>query len=393
MSKIIRKFPIDDMWNIGKSESWYSDMAAEGLHLKSFGHLHVKFEKGNPAKTKYRIDILYKKPSQEQLDVYKDCGWEFVANTGVFYIFSSPEESNVPELHTDPAEQSFTLDNLNKILKRNVIIIIAAILFFIGMMLSIMFFYDEPYLFFIGGDFILPVLFAVIYIFSLFSTIRNYRYVKDVKNSLTSGTPINHNEDWKKGHFINKAFDVVLLSVAVLSIILPVMQMIKQDKYTLPETKNDLPIIRLADIEENPGLKRESKFYDENIDWHNRVNYNWGILAPVQYEAVESGIVNNEMWHDNSGVYSPSVHTDFYQLTFEGMADGLIRDLIHRSIYIPETPVIKAENSNFDQLYYAVDGISKYVFAGWNNNVIYVRYHGNKDIGRIIVLLSELTAE
>ncbi len=150
MSKIIKKFPIDDMWNIGKSESWYSDMADEGLHLKSFGRLHVKFEKGEPAQTRYRIDILYKKPSQEQLDVYKDCGWEFVANTGMFYVFSSPEGSNAPELHTDLAEQSFTLDNLNKILKRNVIIIAASILFFVGMMLGIMFFYDEPYLFFIN---------------------------------------------------------------------------------------------------------------------------------------------------------------------------------------------------------------------------------------------------
>ncbi len=393
MSKIIKKFPIDDMWNIGKSESWYSDMADEGLHLKSFGRLHVKFEKGEPAQTRYRIDILYKKPSQEQLDVYKDCRWEFVANTGMFYVFSSPEGSNAPELHTDLTEQSFTLDNLNKILKRNVIIIAASILFFVGMMLGIMFFYDEPYLFFIAGDFIIPVLFAVVDILLLFSIIRNYKYVRKVKNSLINGTPINHKEDWKKGYFINKVFNAALLSVAVISIIFPINQMIKRDEYTLPEAKNDLPIIRLADIEENPDLKRESKFYDENIDWYNRVNYNWGVLAPVQYEIVERGIVNNEMWHDNSGIYSPSVHTDFYKLTFDSMAEGLIKDLIHRHIYVPETPVIKAENENFDQLYYAVENTSKYVFASWDNNVIYVRYHGNKEISHIINLLSNLSAE
>ncbi len=390
MSKTVKKFPIDDIWNIGKTESWYSDMAAKGLLLKGFGRLHVKFEKGEPSKTRYRIDILYKKPSQEQIDVYKECGWDFVANTGIFYIFSSPEESNAPELHTDLTEQSFTLDNLNKILKRNVIIIAAAILLFIGMILGILFFYDEPYLFFIDGDFISPVIFILIYISHLFYTIRNYKYVKGVKNSLINGTPINHKEDWRKGNLIKKVFDTFLLSVSILCIILPINQMIKRDEFTLPEAKVDLPIIRLDDIEENSDLNRKSKFYDENIDWYNRVRYNWGVLAPVQYEVVEHGIVDNEMWDDNSGIYSPSVHTDFYKLTLDSMAEGLIKDLIHRNIYIPETSVIKAENENFDQLYYAVEDTSKYVFASWDDDVIYVRYHGNRDIHHIIKLISNL---
>ncbi len=390
MDKIIKKLPIDDMWNMGKSESWYSDMAKEGLHLKGFGHIHVKFEKGEPSQTRYRIDILYKKPSHEQLDVYKDCGWDFIANTGVFYVFSSPEGSNAPELHTDLTEQSFTLDNLNKILKRNVIIIVISILFYIGMILGIMFLYDEPYLFFIDGDFILPVLVTVISICSLFSSIRNYTYIKELKKSLINGIPINHKENWKKAHVVNKVINIISLLIAVAGIILPVNHMIKCDEYTLPESKNNLPIIMLADIEENPDLIRESKFYDD-VDWHNRVTYNWGVLAPVQYEIVEKGIVNSEMWPDSSGIYSPSIHTDFYKLSFNSMKEGLIKDLIHRNIYEPETPVMKAENEHFDQLYYAVSNITKYVFASWDNNVIFIRYYGNKDINHIIRLLSDLT--
>ena len=45
MSKIVRKFPIDDFWNIGKTESWFSDMASQGLHLKRFGRTFVYFER------------------------------------------------------------------------------------------------------------------------------------------------------------------------------------------------------------------------------------------------------------------------------------------------------------------------------------------------------------
>lgn len=390
MSKILRKFPIDDMWNIGKSESWFSDMALEGLHLKSFSRMFVNFEKGEPSKTKYRIDILYKKPSQEQIDVYNDFGWSFVANTGVFYIFSSPEDSDAPELHTEPEEQGFTLENLNKILKRNVIILVVTVLIFISMPLAIFLFYDEPYLFFIDGSFVLPIIYAVIDLYALYSTIRNYNYVKKVKNSLLNGTPLNHKEDWKKGHFINKAFDIISLSLAILCILLPITQMVKHDECTLPESKNDLLIIRLADIEENPNLKRESNFYDEDVDWYNKVDYNWSILAPIHYDVDEHGIVNDEMWEDNSGKYSPSIHTDFYQLTFENMADGLLNDLMHRHLYDPRYKAEKINNSKFDQLYVAEKNTSKLVFASRDNNVIYIRYYGNQDINHLINLLSEL---
>ncbi len=211
MSKIVKKFPIDDLWNIGKSESWYSDMAAEGLHLKGFSRLFVKFEKGEPAKTKYRIDILYKKPSVEQLSVYKEYGWDFVANTGVFYIFSSPDHSNSPELHTDLTEQSFTLDNLNRLLKKNMIVITVAIILMLGMILGLFFFKEEPYLFFINGSFIAPFIFVIVYLFTLYSTMRNYIYVKRIKTDLINGIPINHQENWKKHSLVNKVFNYLII--------------------------------------------------------------------------------------------------------------------------------------------------------------------------------------
>ena len=54
--------------------------------------LFVHFAKGEAKETKYRIDYLKGAPSQEQLDVYHDCGWDFVANNGDFYIFSADEK-------------------------------------------------------------------------------------------------------------------------------------------------------------------------------------------------------------------------------------------------------------------------------------------------------------
>lgn len=38
MSKTVRKFMPDDIWHLGRSESWFSDMAKNGLHLRKVGY-------------------------------------------------------------------------------------------------------------------------------------------------------------------------------------------------------------------------------------------------------------------------------------------------------------------------------------------------------------------
>jgi hypothetical protein len=386
MNKMVKKLPIDDFWNIGKNESWFSDMAAKGLHLHSFGKLFVHFSKGEPTKTKYRIDIMYNNPSNEQLDLYKEFGWNFVANTGIFYIFSTPENSSAPELHTDPEEQGYTLIELDKILKKNVIKISIALLIIIGIMLGLTIFYDEPYILIIDSDFVLPLFFVVLELYVLYITILNYKYVKRLKNSLISGTPINHSENWKKGLWRNRTANTILLVITMLGIIIPTARMVKRNEFTLPETDISLPIIRLADIEENSNLKRETSYHDD-VDSNNQVHYEWGVLAPVHYDVHEHGIVQEQLWNDLSGEYSPSIYTRFYRLTFESMAHGLLKDLMHRNVYHPMAKIEKIDSKYFKELYVVYEDYSKEIFASWDNNVIYIRYHGNQDMEHILDLL------
>ena len=123
MGRLVKRLILDDIYAIGRNESWLTDMAKNGYHLKKIGRLFIYFEKGKPKETNYRIDIIMKKPSQEQMDVYHDCGWDIVANHESFYIFSADKKSFIAELHTDPIEQGFSLSDLNKRLKNNLIII------------------------------------------------------------------------------------------------------------------------------------------------------------------------------------------------------------------------------------------------------------------------------
>ena len=53
----MRKLRPSSYWNIGKIESWLSDMALEGYFLQTMDKNFCEFEKGNPKTMSYRIEI------------------------------------------------------------------------------------------------------------------------------------------------------------------------------------------------------------------------------------------------------------------------------------------------------------------------------------------------
>ncbi|KUO65197.1 MAG: hypothetical protein APF84_08675 [Gracilibacter sp. BRH_c7a] len=389
MGKIVKRLMLDDIYAIGRNESWFSGMASKGLHLKKFGRLFVYFEKGEPKETKYRIDYLKEAPSQEQLDVYQDCGWNFIAKSGLFYVFSADEKSCATELHTDPIEQGFSLTELNKKLRNNIIILSIAMLLFLGIMISVYYFNDEPFLFMIKGQFVQQILLVIVELYVFYSVIRNYKVVRDLKQSLLQGKEINHNEDYRKARLLGGILAGIFLPLAFCTIIIPFVDIAKSKDYTLPEGNTNLPIIRLAEIEKDPNLMRETSYNGNNVDWANRVSFNWSLLAPVQYEINEHGIVNGEMWGDKSGVYSPSITTRYYKLTFGNMADNLTLDLINRYVWRDNAEVKDVNHPEFDKLYMAEDGIRKQIFAYLDNQVIHVTYYGKERIEDVLPQLAQ----
>lgn len=396
MSKLTRKrFILDDSWDIGKNESWFSDMAEQGLHLRSIGRLFAIFSKGQPAKTRYRIDVLYNEPSQEQLDIYKDCGWNFVTNNMNFYIFSSLESSNSPELHTDPIEQGFTLTNLDKRYRNLLIIISFLMMGFFGMMYNVIFMNNTPFLSMVEGSFLQQILLSIVMLHTFYTVIRNFATVRKLRKSLLEGKSVNHKQNWRRSRFINGTIYSLIIIIGVYSITIPITAIIRRDSYTIPEAEVDLPVVRLAQIEQSSDLKRDTSINYNGLDWGNRVTYRWSNLAPIQYEVEEHGIIENEMWEDSNGQYSPSVSTNYYQLAFNNMADGLIHDLMDRNIDKYEIDIVIREvaSPTFDSIYIAEDGIRKQIFASCENTVTYISYYGNEDSSKIITLLSEILKE
>lgn len=391
MGRTVRKFMPDDIWNLGRSESWFSDMAKMGLHLRKVGLHFAIFEKGEPKKTKYRMDIISPVPSEEQLEIYKESGWQLVTGLKELYIFSSPEETDYPELHTDPMEQSYTLAVLNRRLRNQVIVFSIFMALFLGMMLSMFSLERTPTLAMMEASGLQRPLLMFVEIYVFYTVIRNYISLRSLKKSLSEGRPLNHQQSWRKPRLINGAIGIFFIIAALITVFIPVAEIAQRKSYTLPEASVKLPVVRLADIENNPELEREEWLHIRGVEWGNYVSYNWSPLAPVKYQISEHGIVKNELWDDGSGTYSPGIEANYYKLLFPTMADSLLHDLMERHIeyFDPELTVQELDGSQFDKLIVAQAGIRKEIFACSGNEVIFIKYFGKVEAETIIALLPQ----
>lgn len=395
MNKIVRKLRPSDYWRIGEHERWFADMAAEGMYLKKMGNHFAKFVKGAPKKMRYRIDVSLNKyliPEQQQM--YAQSGWAYVTSYGDFSVYSSPVELNAPELHTDPAEQAYTLKKLDKKLAVSALFVAVASILIIGMMSSILFLDGTPTLKLVEGSIMQLMIVTAFCVYLAYSSLKAAISFRIWRKTLSEGRAINHNAPWKKYYRVKTGFAITYIITVIFVVLLPLVQIVDRETKTLPAAGTDLPIIRLADIEHNPELVREVPHMQNNIDWGNRYSYHWSLLAPVQYQSTEHGVVFNEEWKDGSGVYSPSIHTGIYKLRFSAMSENLISDLVKRhDLRYRGGDYIEKEHINLDNLIvYELDEY-KQVIASKDKVVMYVKYYGYADVNTVIENVAHMIAQ
>ena len=380
MSKSVYRFRMGELWEVGKNESYFTYMAEKGFHLQSIGGYLMAFEKGQPKKTKYRIEILEEEPSPEQIEIYNECGWELVTSRHIFYIFSSSENLNSIEIHTDPMEQSFVFKMINKQIKKNMIAISFIIISMAALLIYRLHLGGVTYLNLTRESSLSIVIIGILYFYIIYESIRSYIVVKKVKNSLHNGVPINHNQNWRLSLITSSALYILLIVMVLTSILMPIYTAIRRDIYTSSEFTENLPINSIKNIE-------SKVIYDY---WHD-LGYDWSILSPVQYQLYEGGYVDGEMQEDYSGAYwKVGLNTKYYELIFKSMAEGLLNDLIERNFdSYSDTALVKMEDSKLDYLYVTTGEDSISIYAAHHNKVIYIRYSGKENINRIVSLLEK----
>lgn len=376
-----------DSWSIGENESWFSDMAKEGWHLKRFGALFVHFERGEPKDTQYRIDTSSNKNmSAADKEMFKEAGWQHVTKLGEFNVFTSPTELQAPELHSDPAEQAYTLEKLARKIKRNTILASIIGIPSLALMVSLWFIDKTPTLRFVTGDFMSAV--SILYfIIAMSGALLVNLSIHGLRKKLLEGTPINHHAAWRKKRRLILAVYGFFMLLLCVSIPMQWVQIALDKRQTLPIESGDLPIVRLADIEQNPNLVREEHFVKEQLDMLNRYSYNWSPIAPLQYESSESGIVPGQLWPGGDVTYSPSLRTEVYRLNFPSLSEKLLSDLVQWHIY--KGDVLKLESDVFDSLFIQEQEGFQEIFAAKGKVVMYVAYYGYADTEIILQQIEE----
>lgn len=375
--KVVLKLRPSNYWRIGEHESWFTDMAKEGLHLRKVGSIFVHFIKEKPKETRYRIDAIHNKEiTFEQQQMYAESDWSYVTRYGMFSVFSSPVELNAPELHTDPEEQAYTLKALEKTIVSSALLGTIITLILLGLIYFFLFVNSTPTLSFVEGEIIQPLpLFIIIYF--TYSLISAAVGIRSLRNKLKEGNAIDHAAPWKRMRKVNLLISNVFIVLAIVTAAIPYIQLGMKETLELPTNDIDVPIVRLSDIEQSTEMVRQKASMRGDFDRGNSYTYKWSIMAPTQYEAQEHGIVYGEEWNDASGVYSPSTYSKVYKIIFPSMSENLVDDLIEwHGMFEGKEKLLQLEHSSFDHLIIKEDDETKEIFAAKGKGVMYVRYHG-----------------
>jgi hypothetical protein len=207
---------------IAEHESWFSDMAAKGCHLKKPGLHFAKFVKGEPKNTRYRIEASSRKRIEpEQIQGNSEKGWNYVGGYQYFHVFSSPAELNAPELHQDPAQYSSQLKEVESHLSAKASISFFGLFLMMLLVGSFWFMDGTPMLVLIEGVVIPQTILTLFIANTTLNLQRAASSISALRRDLSKGKPIGHVAPEKKHHSLSAITAFIFTLIIGLSAICP----------------------------------------------------------------------------------------------------------------------------------------------------------------------------
>ncbi len=304
-------------FEIGETEKFYSDMAKNGWTLAKRGVSLSRFDKTEPRKMRYRIEVISAKAlenvamPEEQLAVYEDCGWEYVDGRNFIHVFRAPENSEAPEFYMEPQQQAETLKGL----KRHYMTSMLNTPMYLTVVLVMGFLVDG----FANGKWLaqcyralmeqtaVVMIFMLLLIWALAGSIRAAWRMQKLCRSLRKGKPLDHAPKTKR---LVSRIGNGLATAALIGLI--IYGICGYEKMPLPQ-KSDEPYLLLSEL----GVEGERV-----TNW---VNHN------------ESTLVRNTSWiaqYWDTGEYVDTENSEewmyqkVYKLHNTGMMDSFIKALM-----------------------------------------------------------------
>lgn len=359
MTKCKRRLLPAEPYEIDALESWFSDLSAEGLHLQKANALFATFTEGEKKRLLYRMEpkqagalsTLDKIKAEERHAQHKEKGWSFVCKLDQFYVYAA-EEGTADYFATPEEEGAYYPDSLkgnkffNFIHIENLVIVvlIAAYIFVLHRQTT----YDRVEGF--ANPFCnLPVLF-----FAILAGRRSRGFVK-LQSSLAAGEPHHQPTNWQAPHLRRKhRFHYVCVIGMITFLLLPFLpNVFSFSDRPIAEVKQPLPMISLAELENDPDFYAMDSYYQRNdgpeIEWWEReanlVSSYPTFGSPVDLAYNQAGRIPNQT--DALGEpYESVLWVEYRRLAFFLSPKEYIKEYLGRAYETYETTAL--EDTPFD---------------------------------------------
>lgn len=313
-------------YELGENEKFYSDMEARGWRLVKRGTYLSRFQRVEPSRARYRVEIytgpFLAQPTmpEEQVAVFEDCGWEYVADHGWLHVFRAPEGSNAPEFYADPAQQAETLKKVRRGMWGSVVftfLLIGAIAAFFAWQGTIGKSWAQLFKRFL--QFPLTMIFYALWpICGIYQMLWDTWKISRTYRRLRKGIPLDH-EPRKHRLLRNPILGQTFAVLSLVCLLVTGIQVLASRSEDMPP-EPDGPYIMLSDI--GYEGQQAKKLYGSDTG----VTHSRSLLADY-WETLE--VVNIPAQNDRQVWMRQYV----YRLRFPGMADRLARALMEDSVF------------------------------------------------------------
>lgn len=378
----MKKLRPSNYWNIGKIESWLSDMALEGYFLQTMDKNFCEFEKGNPKTMSYRIEIAEdgKDLSRDQHIKYIRDIWTNVASFNKFHVFSCPYEFVSPEPNPAPEELA---KSLKPIFRRNLLALLGIILGSIAVILLFPYILNEMLIVKTLKGSNIDLISLLIILYGIFTLLRELYFQGRLIRKLSKGISIDHHSPWRKSYWTSYSFWIGR-NLLIVGIFLSTFILLYADEKPLSKDESRLPILRLEAIETADGSS-----FDYSKLGTSTYHKSFSLIAPLQYSS-------KEYWSTDP-YKSTCLETATYKLAIPSMDKLIVNalvtdydryydDMYRDKLTFPD-PIT---NENFDILVVRDNGYADEIFAAKDGLVIHLTYIGDKTTDDMIKAASEM---
>ncbi|MEG1964993.1 MAG: DUF2812 domain-containing protein [Oscillospiraceae bacterium] len=375
-----------NLYQISATELWLKQMRYEGFELKKCNILFATFQKAESKEIDYKLIPVTEKgqtaPDEKMIEICKNNDFFYVATiTNLFHIFASKEEAFNGDDINLPAEDF-------KFIEKNIFIASVFDICVFVALLALFFFtlFDNgiPTYQIVQYNSYFKMAFSIgLIVLSVFNFMRLRKAKKWVVSAQKKECSKETDANQKIVRGPHLMMSIVNVLIVLMLIILPIEHSRQSWNRNFENIGTTMPYLLLNMVEQNEYYHRynPAAIGDGIVRKTNSAKRDWSPLAPMQYDILQMGKIDGEVFDGTDKEYTPSSNIEFFRTNSKLFTKPLMKDLMKK--YLSEyddKEEIQLDETLFEEAHLYKIGGSEHFFGRFDNNVIYLSYTGNKSI-------------